>query len=118
MLISISIIFPQAIISIYTNNPELIANSIPVLQVVNSSAVLLAIGFVLFNGVLGTGKTNISFMIEMIVLGFYLIYVYFLINILDANVTMVWTAEVLYGLILSILSWIYLKKGKWISAKL
>lgn len=118
MLISISIIFPQAIISIYTNNPELIANSIPVLQVVNSSAVLLAIGFVLFNGVLGTGKTNISFMIEMIVLGFYLIYVYFLINILDANVTMVWTAEILYGLILSILSWIYLKKGKWISAKL
>jgi Na+-driven multidrug efflux pump len=55
MLIVFSIFFPQAILSIYTNNPELITNSIPVLQVVNTSAIALAFGFVLFNGVLGTG---------------------------------------------------------------
>jgi putative MATE family efflux protein len=116
MLIVFSIFFPQAILSIYTNNPELITNSIPVLQVVNTSAIALAFGFVLFNGVLGTGKTNISFFIELLVLSFYIFYVYMLIRYFNANVALVWTAEIIYGLMLSLLSWIYLKKGKWLSS--
>jgi len=116
ILILFSIFFPQAIISVYTNNQELIVNSIPVLQVVNTSALFLAAGFVLFNGVLGTGKTNISFFIEMLVLGFYLIYVYLLISFFNAGVTLVWTSEIIYGLLMTVLSGLYLKKGKWLKS--
>jgi len=117
LLILLSIFFPQAILSIYTNDPNLIVNSIPVLQVVNISAIALAFGFVLFNGVLGTGKTNVSFVIELIVLGFYIFYVYNLVSYFNADVTLVWTSEIIYGLMLSLLSGLYLKKGKWLSSK-
>jgi hypothetical protein len=39
-----------------------------------------------------------------------------LIRYFNANVALVWTAEIIYGLMLSLLSWIYLKKGKWLSS--
>jgi len=67
--------------------------------------------------VMGTGKTNVSFFIEMIVLPLYLIYVYILINHLGADVTLAWTSEIVYGLLLSGFSWIYLSKGNWAASK-
>ena len=117
LLVFASLAWPEAILSIYSSDPDLIKSSIPVLITVNLSAIALAVGFVLFNGVLGTGKTNISFLIEMVVLAFYLAYVYSLINFFDADVALVWTSELLYGMVLSILSWLYLKKGNWASGK-
>lgn len=117
LLVFVSLAWPEAILSIYSSDPNLIKSSIPVLITVNLSAIALAIGFVLFNGVLGTGKTNVSFLIEMVVLAFYLAYVYSLINFFNADVALVWTSELLYGIVLSVLSWLYLKKGNWASGK-
>jgi putative MATE family efflux protein len=113
LLVVLSQIVPEAILRIYTNDADLILNSIPVLKVVSLSSVFLSTGFVFFNGVMGTGKTNVSFVIEVIVLFVYLVYVYVLINFFNANVTMAWTSEILYGLVLTALSWLYLSKGKW-----
>ncbi len=117
LLVFVSLAWPEGILSIYSSDQQLIQSSIPVLITVNLSAIALAIGFVLFNGVLGTGKTNISFLIEMVVLAFYLTYVYVLINFFNADVALVWTSELLYGIVLSVLSWLYLKKGNWASGK-
>jgi len=117
LLVFASVLWPRAILSIYSSDPALIENSIPVLFVVNFSAIALAFGFVLFNAVLGTGKTNTAFHIELVVLTFYLIYVYSLINFLGADVTLVWTSELLYGIFLASLSWLYLRKGDWSSGK-
>jgi len=36
-----------------------------------------------------------------------------LIFIFDANVTLAWSSEIVYGLLLSIVSIIYLIKGNW-----
>lgn len=109
----ISLIIPEAIISVYTNDPALLNGSVPVLFVVNFGALTIAVGFILFNGVLGTGKTHISFMIETVVLTVYLFFVYTAINYFNANVTQVWISEVVYGILLALLSWLYLKKGRW-----
>jgi len=113
LIVLISLISPQAIISIYTNDAELIQKTIPVLFVINFSAIALSFGFVLFNSVLGTGKTNISFFIEMIVLSIYILYVYLLVHFFDVSVVEVWTAELVYGVMMSTLSYLYLRKGKW-----
>lgn len=117
-LVVLSLFVPEALIRIYTDHAGLIALSIPVLMVVNIGAVFLSTGFVLFNGVMGTGKTNVSFLIEMVVLSLYLLYVLIMVRWLGGGVATAWTAEILYGILLSGLSLLYLRYGKWRSHKL
>ncbi len=113
IVVSIGAAFPRLILEIYTNKPELIAMGIPVLRVVSVGALMLSVGFILFSGVSGTGKTNVSLAIELFVLSLYLIYTYTLIEVWHVNVSVAWTAEWLYGFFMSLLSFIYLKTGWW-----
>lgn len=113
LLIAISLISPSLLIRLYTNDAALIAGSLPVLYIIMLGAPFFASGIILFNGVMGTGKTNVSFVIEVITLGLYLIYVYVLVSRFDAGVVMVWTSEILYGLVLTSISLSYLRYGAW-----
>jgi len=113
VLVIISFISPSLLIRLYTSDTMLIAGSLPVLYVVMIGAPFFASGIILFNGVMGTGKTKISLFIEVITLGIYLIYVFVLVSRFNAGVVMVWTSEILYGLMLTSLSFAYLKFGAW-----
>lgn len=113
LLIAISLISPSLLIRLYTNDEALIAGSLPVLYIIMLGAPFFASGIILFNGVMGTGKTNVSFVIEVITLGLYLIYVYVLVSRFDAGVVMVWTSEILYGMVLTLISLSYLRYGTW-----
>jgi len=113
LIVTAGLLFPKAIMEIYTNDLLLIGLGIKVLKVVSLGALLISIGFIMFNAVSGTGKTNISLTIELIVLALYLMYTFSLINYFNANVVEVWTAELIYGSLLSLFSWGYLKTGKW-----
>lgn len=114
LLVTASMVFPRSILMIYTNDVNLIGQSISPLKVIGISAIFLASGNILFNGVMGTGKTNVSFLIEAVVLTVYVGYVFVVVHLLHANVTIAWTTEILYGIILTGLSYLYLKKGNWI----
>ncbi len=109
----LSYLFPHQILSVYTNDLDLIAKAIPVLFVVNFGAMAISAGFVMFNGMLGTGKTIIGLLIEILVLVLYLAYVYVIINHFNASVAQVWTSELVYGGLLAMFSWLYLRYGKW-----
>ena len=99
--------------AIYTNNPLLIQDSLPSLYVVSIAAIFLTIGFVLFNGVSGTGMTKISFLIELVVIFLYILGTYLLVNIHNPRIELVWLIEIFYGLIIGLFSWAYLRLGKW-----
>ena len=111
-------IFPKAFLSVYTNNTVLISMGIPVLKVVSIGALFLSIGFIFFSGVAGTGRTNISMLIEFLVLTIYLFYTHAVIFSWHGDVSMAWTAEWVYGFLMSFISWIYLKSGKWKTYKI
>lgn len=113
----LSYLFPAWIISIYTNDAALIMKSVPVLYIVNIGAMAISAGFVLFNGMLGTGKTGIGLLIEVVVLVLYLIFIYLIINVYNANVAQVWISEFVYGFLLAFMSWLYLRFGKWAGGK-
>lgn len=118
VLVIINLIFPEMVISIYTNNKELIIDSLPSLYVVSVAAIFLTIGFVLFSGVSGTGMTKISFAIETIVIVFYVVMTYLLTRISNVKVEHVWTVEIFYGILIGSLSFFYLKFGKWQNKKI
>jgi putative MATE family efflux protein len=116
LLVTAGALFPEIALKIYTNDPALISASLPALYVVNFAALFLAGGFIFFSAVSGTGKTQVSFLIEIIVIVLYLALTYILADVLRAEVYIVWTAECFYSLSLGIISYLYLKKGNWKSS--
>ncbi|MFO7827047.1 MAG: MATE family efflux transporter [Bacteroidales bacterium] len=112
-LVILNMIFPEMILSIYTNDPILINEALPTLYVVSIAAFFLTIGFVFFSGVSGTGMTKISFSIEMVAIIFYIVITYTLVNLSFTSIELVWTVEIFYGFIIALISFLYLKFGHW-----
>ena len=118
LIVSFGVMFPRLVMEIYTNDSALIEMGIPVLYVVSGGAMLLSLGFIYFNGVSGTGKTNISLALELIVLSIYLTYTYLQVYYFGADVVRAWTSEIIYGSLLAVFSFAYLKTGWWKTSKI
>lgn len=116
-IVSVGLLFPTAILSIYTNDIALIEMGRPVLYIVSFGVLFMGLGFIFFNGISGTGKTNVSLAIELIVLSIYVAYTYTIIFVYNANITVAWTSELVYGILMATFSIIYLSTGKWKRSK-
>lgn len=117
MMIIIAV-FPRLVIHIYTDDALLIEEIIPPLFVMLSSLPLYSVGSILFNSVSGTGNTRSALKIEIISLIFYVTYMWFIIVYLRTSVAFAWTTEHVYWLLLIVLPFIYLRKGKWKEKKI
>ncbi|HSH50835.1 MAG TPA: MATE family efflux transporter [Bacteroidales bacterium] len=117
-LVLLNMLFPKVILSIYTNNQILIQEALPTLYVVSIAALFLTVGFVFFSGVSGTGMTRISFLIETSVMVFYVLYTYLMVNLKSPKIEFVWTVEIMYGSIIAIISFFYMRFGKWQDKKI
>lgn len=105
--------FPRTMIRIYTDDPSLIQDTVLPLYVLISSLPIYSVGMVLFNGVSGTGNTRTALKFEIFTLLFYMSYMWFIIIYLRASVAAAWTTEHVYWSFLAILSFFYLRSGKW-----
>ncbi|RUT79616.1 MATE family efflux transporter [Ancylomarina longa] len=112
-LVGISLLQPNWVISIYTDEIALIAETKPVLYVIFGAAMIFPLAITLFNGVSGTGNTFHAMMIEIVVLSCYLSGVYFLIQVLQLSIAGVWLSEYFYAGFLAIASLLYLKFANW-----
>jgi len=112
ILVTANMLFPEHIVSVYTNNPELIAGARPVLRVVSLAALFLGAGLVLFSGVSGTGSTQTSFVIEAIGVAVYVGITWILTHYVQ-NIAWVWAVEIYYGAFIGVVSYWYLVKGNW-----
>ena len=110
-------IFPKAVISIYTDIPELIPATIPSLIVMCSSYLLTVGAMILFNAVSGTGSTKTAFRLELAALGIYTLYCTIVAGILKADVAICWSAEHVYAAVLLICCYLYLRSGRWKNRK-
>lgn len=118
VLAVINVLFPELILSIYTNDKSLIKDSLASLYVVCIASLGIALGFVYFSGVSGTGNTKISLLIETIVIFIYVLITYTFVNVKNTSVELVWVVEIIYGLIIASMSYLYLKYGKWQDKKI
>lgn len=112
-VVGFGLVFPRLLLGIYTNDVHLVDMGVPILYVVSGAALMLSMGFILLNGVSGTGKTNISLIIEVVVLTLYLTYAYVAVHVFESSITVVWTTEFLYGIFLALLSYAYLRSNRW-----
>lgn len=111
-------LFPQALIHIYTSDPVLIAETIPLMYVLITLLPIFSVGAVFFNAVSGTGNTRTALLFEIITLAFYLSYMWWIIIYLRSSVALSWTSEHIYWFFLMVFSFLYMKYGKWQNKKL
>ncbi len=104
---------PRFMISIYTSDINLLEMSVASYYVILGAVFLFSATIVLFNGVLGTGNTRTGLAIEVFTLSLYLVFAWLLAVKLHQPIEVVWLCEYMYAIVLGVLSWFYLKLGKW-----
>lgn len=106
-------LFPNLILSIYTDIPELRAASIPSLWVLCSAYLFLVPSNIYLQAVSGTGNTRTALALELGALGIYLIYTTYVVLYLRVDVAWCWTTEHIYAFFVLLFSALYIKKGDW-----
>lgn len=112
-VIAICVCFPEAVLSIYTDSPELIASSVPSLYVVCISVISMAFSMTYFEAISGTGHTTHALIAELGALVFYVASIWIFASYLKSPVEYVWSSEIVYGVILGVLSVSYMKLYNW-----
>ena len=116
--VALTVIFPNPILSIYTGDSGLVAESIPALYVVCASMLLASLANIYFNGISGTGNTQAALGVEVGVQVFYALYVIVVGMVLRQPVEICFTTEIIYYVLMLIFSLIYLKKATWQNKKI
>jgi len=68
---------------------------------------------IMFSAVVGTANTHIAMFIELFTLMVYLIATWLIGVVFRQQIAIVWTCEYIYFGVLGILSFLYLRYGKW-----
>lgn len=117
-ILAICYLFPQQVLSIYSDSSELIQASVNSLYVVGLAALALCFGITFFEAISGTGNTSHALILETFVLILYTAQIWFLASVLQTSVESVWTVEVTYGLCIGFISLLYMKHFRWQKHKL
>jgi Na+-driven multidrug efflux pump len=92
---------------------SLIIESQPILYVMAGILVLFSVSAVFFNGLAATGATKFGLLIQSISAVMYLVYVYVVIEIMQAGLGWAWASEIFYWLLIFVVSYWFLKSTRW-----
>lgn len=106
-------IFPHVLLSVYGQDPSFVEDAIPVVRVVSSALVLMSFSTVWLNAVTGTGNSAVNLAIEAVAIILYSTYVYFVLEVFKLSITWGWLSEWLYWSSMFLLSYWYIRSGKW-----
>ena len=106
-------IFPTAFFGLFGQGDEFVKQGIPVLRVVSFGLMFMSIANIWLNGVTGTAKTRMNLFIEIIAITVYLIYTWYFIKVNYISLAMAWSNELVYWFTIFIISFIYLRSGRW-----
>ena len=108
---SLTAIFPDFILRVYTNDLSLVAVAIPSVYVICIATVLGTVSIINFESVSGTGNTSAAMALEFGVLIAYMFYIYLTTRV--STIAVVWTAEWFYNIIIGFISFCYIWKADW-----
>jgi len=109
--------FPRELLLLFNEDVAYLEAAIPVLRVVSIAILIMSVATVCLNSVTGTGNTRINLMIEAITIMLYCIYIYLVMEKFDLSIAWGWASELLYWSCILIMSFLYLKSGKWDNAQ-
>lgn len=105
--------YPDKYVLLINPEEEYVQKSAEILRYIATSIFIFSLSSVLFQTINGSGNTRITFIIEIICVGVYLISSYIFIKVLKADIYWVWTVEYIYFISLGVFSFMYLKFSNW-----
>lgn len=111
-------LLPEVCLGFYSNNTEVIEAGIPVLYVCLGALFIYSVSTILYHGVISTGSTRASLVIELITVVIYLFYIIGVFNVPNVKLPTVWTSEIFYWLVLMVSTLAYLRTGHWKKVKI
>ncbi len=112
LIVALAAVFPVQIAGIYTDDLNFAQLVVPSILVVCLGTLFQGFGNAYFEAVSGTGNTSAALYLETAVLVFYVLFIWFMTHF-TTKVELVWTAEILYGALLGIFCYSYLKFARW-----
>ena len=106
-------LFPEIFFSLFGQSKAFVTEGIPVIRMVSLGLLLMSISNIWLNGVTGTGKTKVNLVIEIIAITMYLLYTYIFMKLHYISLTVAWSNELIYWSSIFVLSFAFLKSGKW-----
>jgi putative MATE family efflux protein len=107
-------LFPGQFLSIFTDDPGVIARGIPLVRIVAFTQIPEALGFVIPGALRGAGDTRIAMYVT--VAGVWVMRLgltYLLMNVFHVGLTAAWFAMFADWVLRSSLYWARLKRGRW-----
>jgi Na+-driven multidrug efflux pump len=106
-------IFPTVFFGLFGQGDAFVRQGIPVLRVVSIGLMFMSIANIWLNGVTGTAKTRVNLMIEIVAITVYLLYTWYFVKINYISLAMAWSNELVYWFSIFLMSFIYLRSGRW-----
>lgn len=106
-------LFPGVFLLIYGQDPGFVASAVPVVRVVSIAMVLMSFSTIWLNSVTGTGNTTVNLGIEAITIVVYCIYCFIVLEWLKLPLSIGWMSEWIYWTSMFILSFLYIRSGRW-----
>ncbi len=103
-----AIFYPEFMVKVISNNPEILESSKNILQIVFGSMLLFAIVNIFYNTVAALGKTLLSLYIEIVAIVLYVLFGYLFIIQLKWTVVKIWLIEYIYFGTIGVLCVLYL----------
>jgi MATE family multidrug resistance protein len=106
-------VFPTVFLSLFGQDEAFIAEAIPVLRVVSVALVIISVGTVWLNAIVGTGNSVITLRIELLAIVVYCVYCYIVLEKLNMSIVYGWMSEWIYWFMMFFISFFYMHYGKW-----
>ena len=113
-----TLVSAKGILSLYTNNMELVDMGFKALYVVGISNILSSIAWIIFSAISATGNTIIALFIESLTLVCYLASVYLFALKFPTRLEIIWCSENVYQIVLGLLSILYLRTNHWVKKEI
>lgn len=107
------VLYPETIAALFNASPEVTRMTADSMQVVFPAMVIFSVSSILLNVVEGSGNTLAGFFIEFGTSVFYFGFACLATLVFPQPVHIVWMADLVYFVCISLFSWLYLRTGRW-----
>lgn len=112
-IILIVVLFPKMCLGVYTDNAEIINAAVPIVYLTCFIAFTFALAMAFFEAISGTGYTQYALFLEAAVLVLYTGSIWLFVKVIGTSLIWVWSSEVIYSVVLSIFSILFMRYYKW-----
>jgi putative MATE family efflux protein len=107
------LVFSHPFLRLYSTDEALVNFAVPSLRIIVLATLIMSVSTVAFNGVVGTGNTLVNLFLEVACVCTYLTYCYFVIERGHSSLEWAWVSEFVYWSSLFLVSFFYLRSGRW-----